>query len=376
MRPEMLWTFWISMAFIVYSMVGYAGCLWLLSLVRKRVVTRAPMEPTVSILIVVRGGEKLIEAKLRNCLEQDYPSEKIEIAVVCDGAAPETEAIVEHYAARSVKLIRAPRQGKNGCLALALGATSGEMVVFTDAGVMMDSNALRLLAENFGDSRVGCVSSEDATGDADSNAEPMYVDFDARVRRLECAVGSMIASSGSLFAARRALCFPWPERMSSDFFVPLNCIQAGYDVIVDIRVRGYLMTVKVSDEFLRKVRTIVHGLDVLYEYRGLLNPFRYGLRSWELFSHKLCRWLLPIAFLAALISSVFLWSAGWVYQAGCIAQCVFYSVGVAAWLIPSRRNALPLKVARFFVMSIAATALAWVKFFSGEYYVTWEPSRR
>ena len=372
----MLWTFWISMAFIVYSMVGYAGCLWLLSLVRKRVVTRAPMEPTVSILIVVRGGEKLIEAKLRNCLEQDYPSEKIEIAVVCDGAAPETEAIVEHYAARSVKLIRAPRQGKNGCLALALGATSGEMVVFTDAGVMMDSNALRLLAENFGDSRVGCVSSEDATGDADSNAEPMYVDFDARVRRLECAVGSMIASSGSLFAARRALCFPWPERMSSDFFVPLNCIQAGYDVIVDIRVRGYLMTVKVSDEFLRKVRTIVHGLDVLYEYRGLLNPFRYGLRSWELFSHKLCRWLLPIAFLAALISSVFLWSAGWVYQAGCIAQCVFYSVGVAAWLIPSRRNALPLKVARFFVMSIAATALAWVKFFSGEYYVTWEPSRR
>jgi len=123
MTPEMVWTFWISVAFIVYSMVGYAGCLWLLSLVRRKVVDRAPMEPTVSILIVVRGGERLIEAKLRNCLEQDYPCEKVDIVVVCDGAAPETEAIVERYAAQSVKLIRAPRQGKNGCLALALGAT-------------------------------------------------------------------------------------------------------------------------------------------------------------------------------------------------------------------------------------------------------------
>jgi len=376
MTPEMVWTFWISVAFIVYSMVGYAGCLWLLSLVRRKVVDRAPMEPTVSILIVVRGGERLIEAKLRNCLEQDYPCEKVDIVVVCDGAAPETEAIVERYAAQSVKLIRAPRQGKNGCLALALGATSGEMVVFTDAAVMMDSNALCLMAENFADPRVGCVSSEDATDGAGINAEPMYVEFDARVRRLECAVGSMIASSGSLFAARRAVCAPWPKRMSSDFFVPLNCIQAGYDVVVDIRVRGYLKTVKVSDEFFRKVRTIVHGIDVLFEYRGLLNPFRYGLRSWELFSHKLCRWLLPLAFLGALVSSAFLWSNGWVYQASCIAQCVFYAAGAAAWLIPSRRTALPLKVARFFVMSIAATALAWVKFFSGEYYVTWEPSRR
>lgn len=372
----MVWLLSISVLFIVYTLVGYVGCLWLLTRFSRKGIARAPIEPRVSILLVVRGGEKIIEAKLRNCLEQDYPREKVEIVVVCDGSAPVTEAIVEKYSNSGVKLIRSERKGKAQGLALALCNTSGEIVVFTDAGVSMRSSALRMLVSNFADPRVGCVSSEDATTDNYDNAEPYYVDFDARMRRLECAFRTMIAASGSLFAARRAVCHKWNERMSSDFFVPLNAIELGMDTVVDTRVKGYLGSVKAGDEFGRKVRTIVHGIHVLNEYRGLLNPFRYGARAWELASHKLFRWLLPLAFAGVFVSSCLLARHSAFFAVVCGLQILVYVCGGLALEFSSLRRFLPVRLASFFVLNVVATVYAWVKCVQGEYYVLWEPSRR
>ena len=130
---------------------------------RSRQHERAEILPSVSVLMVVRGAEKLIENKILNCLEQDYPREKIEIAVVCDGPSPATEEILLRYQDRGVRLLRSERQGKANCLKQALLATSGEIVLFTDVGVRMDPDAVRTIVTNFADFRVGCVSSEDAT---------------------------------------------------------------------------------------------------------------------------------------------------------------------------------------------------------------------
>ena len=372
----MLALFWISVLFIVYTLVGYVGCLWLLTRFDQKQVARASIEPSISILIVVRDGEKIIETKLRNCLDQDYPQEKMEVAVVCDGASPATEAIVESFSDRKVSLIRTGRCGKPYGLAMALRHTSGEIVVFTDAGVLMDTDALRSLVSNFADPRVGCVSSEDATIDNRDNAEPYYVDFDARMRRLECAFSTMIAASGSLFAARRAACQKWNDRMSSDFFVPLNSIMLGMDTVVDTRVKGYLGSVTAGDEFGRKVRTIVHGIHVLNEYNDLLNPFRYGVRAWELASHKLFRWLLPLAFAGVFVSSGLLARYSHLFGAVFLLQMLVYICGALAMEVSCLRRILVLRLAGFFVLNIVATVYAWVKCLQGEYYVLWEPSRR
>ncbi len=371
----MLWLFWLSILFITYTLPGYAVCLWLLSLVRSRKRVRAEIVPSVSVLIVVRGAESLIEGKLLNCLEQDYPGD-FDVAVVCDGPSPATEEIVLRYKDRGVRLLRAERQGKTACLKMALAETYGQIVLFTDVGVRMKSDAIRTLVSNFADSRVGCVSSEDDTRASVGNAEPMYISFDSVLRRLEGAVCSLINASGSLFAARREVCGNWLPPMSSDFFVPLHSIEAGYDVVVDTRVPGYLGTVNVVDEFQRKVRTIVHGLDVFFAHLHILNPFVYGLVSWELVSHKLFRWLLPFGFIAALLSNCFLWNAGAFYRATLVAQVVFHLAGVVPRYFPRCLRFLPFKVASFFMIGNLSTLKSWILYFQGERFQTWEPSKR
>jgi cellulose synthase/poly-beta-1,6-N-acetylglucosamine synthase-like glycosyltransferase len=325
---------------------------------------------------VVRGAENLIEGKIINCLEQDYPRDKLEIAVVCDGPSPATEAIVLRYEDRGVRLLRSERQGKTDCLKLGLEATSGEIVVFTDVGVRMSGDAIRTIVTNFADPSVGCVSSEDATASTVGNAEPIFISFDALLRRLEGAVCSLINVSGSLFAVRREVCRNWPERMSSDFFVPLHAIEAGYDVVVDTRVLGYLSAVKVSDEFPRKVRTIVHGMDVFFNHLRWLNPFVFGLVSWELVSHKLFRWLLPFGFVAALISNVFLWNAGVIYRVTLVAQVLFHLAGILPRCFKPLLQFLPFKIAYFFMIGTLSTLKSWILYLKGERFQTWEPSKR
>jgi len=372
----MLWIFWFSILFIAYTLAGYAACLWLFSCVRSRQRERAEILPSVSVLMVVRGAEKFIENKILNCLEQDYPKEKIEIAVVCDGPSPATEEILLRYQDRGVRLLRSERQGKANCLKQALLVTSGEIVVFTDVGVRMNPDAVRTIVTNFADFRVGCVSSEDATHPALGNAEPIYISFETILRRLEGDVRSLISVSGSLFAARREVCHDWPSGRSSDFFVPLNSIEAGYDVVVDTRVLGYLGAVNFEDEFPRKVRTIVHGLDVFFSHLRLLNPFVYGLVSWELVSHKLFRWLLPFGFIAALVANCFLWNAGVFYRVALVAQVLFHLAGILPRGHRPLLRLLPFKVATFFMTGNLSTLKSWFLYCYGERFVIWEPSKR
>jgi hypothetical protein len=372
----MVYIFWGAIVFVLYVLGGYGVCLWLLLPLRRKARREAPVLPNVSVLIVIRGGENAIEKKLRNTLALNYPADKLEIVVVCDGPSPRAEEIVQRFADRGVRLVRAEARGKAHGLQLALNATSGEIVVFTDVGVMMDAHGLCTMVSNFADPTVGCVSSEDVTQSSDANAEPAYISFEMRLRRLESAVCSLVSASGSLFAARREVCRFWHEGLSSDFFVPLHAIEVGYDVVVDARVLGHVGSVQARDEFQRKVRTIVHGLDVLFAHWNLLNPFRYGLFAWELASHKLCRWLLPFAFGAALLANCFLWNAGCFYRGTLVCQVLLHTAGLLRHVHPRLASLFPVRIAAYFLNANLATLVAWVKFFSGEHYATWEPSRR
>jgi hypothetical protein len=124
------------------------------------------------------------------------------------------------------------------------------------------------------------------------------------------------------------------------------------------------------------VRTIVNGLDVFFMHIGLLNPFRYGLFSWQLVSHKLFRWLVPTAMLALLISNLFLWKSGPFYQLCLIGQAGTYGAGLLALTTSRFANWKPIKLAGYFLMGNAATLMAWFYFLSGEKFVSWQPTQR
>jgi cellulose synthase/poly-beta-1,6-N-acetylglucosamine synthase-like glycosyltransferase len=376
----MIWLFWISIAFIFYTLAGYRALLWIVTRVWRKEHRREPVTPRVTVIIVVHNESATITDKIRNTLAFSYPTDKLEVIVGSDGSTDDTANVVRSFADAGVKLVESPeRKGKHRIQMLASQVAGGEILVFTDASIRAEPDVLIKMVSHFADPGIGCVASVDAIGKLKEGArgELLYVSGEMGLRWLETQVGSSVSLSGSLFAVRRQICDAWHPDMSSDFFLALHAVERGYRVVIDPECTVRLSIVKSQKaEMTRKVRTIVHGLVVFFSHLRLLNPFRYGLFSWQLISHKLFRWLLPFAFLAALISNVFLWKAGIFYKASLVAQLAGYSAALISFFEGRLAKSAVVNLAVFFVIGNVATLVAWWKFCQGERFVTWEPSRR
>ena len=372
---------WSAVGLIVYAYAGYPCALALLSLARSRPVRKTAAMPAVTHIITVHNEESRIRAKLENALIQDYPGE-LEIVVASDCSTDRTDEIVQGFAPR-VRLVRAEeRRGKEAAQQLAIASTSAPILVFSDAATSLDCTGISTLVGNFGDPTVGCVSSIDRILDADGSVsgEGAYVRYEMLLRRLESRVNSLVGLSGSLFAARREVCQRWTIDRQSDFSTLLNSVSLGLRGVIEPDAAGYYTDLRDGRrELERKIRTVVRGLAVLSSNLRLLNPLRHPLFTWQLASHKVCRWLVPFAMIAALVSATLLAGRDGSAAAGPIpyvlvlgAQLGFYMAAAAGLVTGSPALRLPayLVVANFAILA------AWVRFARGERMTTWTPSKR
>jgi glycosyltransferase involved in cell wall biosynthesis len=375
----MIWVFWSAILFLAYTLAGYPLLLALLSLWRTRLHMRAAIKPKVSIIIAAHNEASTIASKIANCLNLTYPADQYEVIIASDGSNDNTVEIVRSFAHRGVKLVDIPeRRGKQYAQLGARDLACGEILVFTDVGVEMDADALQKIVSNFADPSVGCVSSEDRITRRKSwKGEQSYVGMEMWIRRLESRTSSLVTASGSFFAARAAMCRVWHTDQTSDFFVPLNTVRSGLRAIIDpLSIGIYSLASSDSAELHRKIRTVVNGLEVFFTHADLLNPFRYGLFSWQLISHKLFRWLIPSALLLLFISNVFLWPTSNFYQICLVLQIGLYGAGLLALTAERLSIWKPVKLAGYFLLGNAATAIAWIYFLSGEKFVSWNPTQR
>jgi Glycosyl transferase family 2 len=371
--------FWISVAVVVYAYIGYPIVLSLVALVRRRGVAKADVTPTVTFIITVHNEAGRIREKLENTLAQHYPADRLEIIVASDGSTDQTDQIVAGYASLGVRLIRAAeRRGKEAAQKLAVAAASGEVLVFSDAATMLAMDGVRRIVRAFADRTVGCVSSVDHAVDAAGRrgGEGLYVRYEMLLRRLETRVGSVVGLSGSCFAVRREVCREWATDIPSDFNTVLSAVRLGLRGVSDADSVGYYQTLTDgSKEFDRKVRTVLRGIPVLTRNLVMLNPLRYGLFSWQLFSHKLCRWLAPVATVVAFVTNAALAPTSPFWLALFVTQCGFYAIGIAglcrvAWTSGWAR------IPTFFVLVTASTVHAWYRYMRGDRIMMWAPSER
>ena len=222
----MRWVFWAAALLIAYTYAGYGAWLWLRARLFPWPVLRAPQEPYVSIVMVVRNEERWLESKLRNLLELDYPPERYQIVVVSDGSTDRTEAILREHAddPRVQVLMNQLSRGKACGLNDAIRLGAGEVIVFTDARQKIEAGAVRLLMENFADPEVGCVSGALMLGDPESGEAAkgmgLYWRIEKKIRELESDSGSVVGATGAIYAVRRELlteCRKEPFWMTSTF---------------------------------------------------------------------------------------------------------------------------------------------------------------
>ncbi|MGQ0665548.1 MAG: glycosyltransferase family 2 protein [Nitrospiraceae bacterium] len=375
--------FWAAAGFVIYAYVGYPTILFLLSMLGKLPVRRDDITPPVSFIITAHNEEKRIQQKIENSLEQDYPKDRLEIIVASDCSTDRTDEIAMSYGAQEVRLIRATeRRGKEHAQKLAVDQASGGIIIFSDVATILSKDGIRNIVKNFHDPSVGCVSSIDQVinNDGKISGEGAYVRYEMFLRGLESRVNSVVGLSGSFFAARREVCRVWNEDLQSDFNTLLNSVDMGLRGVSDPDSIGYYRNVSDErEEYGRKLRTLVRGMNVLGRRLPLLNPFKYGMFSWQLFSHKVCRWMVPFAMISAVLSNAALISSSSLYGAVFIAQMVFYMSAFVGLQFRSQSRICSrslFRIPAFFLLSNLSILHAWFRFVSGEKIVSWEPSRR
>ena len=371
--------FWSCVGFAAYAYFGYPVAVALVARLRPRPIRREPITPSVSFIITAHNEQARIESKILNTLAIDYPPDRLEIIVASDCSTDETHAIVGRYAAQGVRLIVSPRRGgKEAAQGLAVTESRGEVLVFSDVATQLEPGGVRAILLPFADAAVGCVSSVDRVVDRDGKVtgEGAYVRYEMLLRSLESRAGSVVGLSGSFFAARREVCQPWTVDLPSDFITLLNTLKRGMRGISEPAALGFYKNVADDRrEYGRKVRTVVRGIVGLLQHLDVLNPFRYGLASWQLFSHKLCRWLVPFALVGAFVANVVLALESTFYLILTIMQVVTY--GTAAIGIPwrSKLHGLP-RLVSFMVLVNISILNAWYDVMRGKRVVAWDPSKR
>jgi biofilm PGA synthesis N-glycosyltransferase PgaC len=363
--------FWGAALVIAYAYVGYAGCLWLRARLFPWPVLRAPWEPLISIVMIVRNEERVLEDKLRNLLNLDYPEESLQIVIVSDGSTDRTEEILrEHlHNPRLHVVMNQFSRGKASGLNDAFEWTQGEIVVFTDARQQIEPGALRVLVESFADPDVGCVSGELMLGDLAAGESKrgmgLYWRIEKQVRELESASGSVVGATGALYAVRRELLTAVPEgTILDDVYIPLQVVRQGRRVIFEPRARAWdSPDLGGGLEFERKVRTLSGNYQLLHLMPWILTGQNPVL--WRFVSHKLLRLVVPFALAAMLLAS--LWLKAPLYRVTLILQLAFYALGLGALARLLKRGpaARAADAAATFVLLNTAAVVAFANFISG-----------
>jgi len=380
MEKYFIFTLFISIGAIVFTYFGYPFTLFLLSFLFSRGVKKSHISPRVSLIITAFNEENRITEKLENTKQIVYPRQNLQIIVASDGSTDKTNDIVKSYEQDGVTLYNVKnRAGKENAQKEALQTANGEIIVFSDVATMIEANGLQEIVNNFADSSVGCVSSSDVVIGQDGKpcGEGAYVKYEMWLRRQESKIYSLVGLSGSFFAARKVVCKDFSATMQSDFRTLLNSMRLKLRGVIDPHALGMYKDIQdESREFSRKVRTVVRGLAVFFNNLEFFNIFKYGFFTYQYFSHKLLRWLVPFFMILAIISNVFILHTHITFFIIGICQLAFYISIILSYLLPFLSKIFLFKIPKYFFIANLSIFIAWIKYLRGDRVTMWKPSVR
>ncbi len=357
--------FWVCAGLIAYTHAGYPLVLRALVVLRRR-PTLSPgtweEPPRVSLIVAAYDEEEVIAAKVANALALDYPPERLELIVASDGSG---DATAERAGAAGAEIVlELPRGGKIAAQNAAAERASGEILAFSDANSIWRADALRHLVEAFADPAVGYACGQVRFLDeGGSNLEGAYWRYEMAVREMESALGGVTAGNGAIYAVRASAYLPLAPSGSHDLSLPFELAKRGLrSLYVPWAAAEEKMVPTLEGEFARKRRMMVGLWDIVVG-EGMLSPRGYApLYAFELVSHRLLRYLIPLLHLAALIANVALLGEGWVYTVTLALQVALIAAAVLGRWLPL----MPFRVARYYVMTTASIAAGlWDRFRHG-----------
>jgi cellulose synthase/poly-beta-1,6-N-acetylglucosamine synthase-like glycosyltransferase len=350
--------FWVCLAALVWTHAAYPLAAALLARLRRRPVRHADHEPTVAVIVAAYNEETVIERRIANLRELDYPADKLEIVVTCDAPSDRTAELAE---ATGVRVLRNPRRGKVAAQDAAVRATGSELVAFSDANATWAPDTLRRLVRNFADPDVAYACGRLVLGEPDgANKEGIYWRYELKLREAESALGSITGGNGSVYALRRTDYVEVDPRFGHDLSLPYLMVQRGRRAVYDPSAVAYEKPTPTNeDEYRRKVRMFEHCWLIVLRGRLLRRqPPGYAL---ELVSHRHLRYASGVLHLVLLAASVALVPYSWLY-----AVALGLQLGVLAAAL------VGVGIARYYVLVSWATTQALWNYLRRGVPATWD----
>jgi cellulose synthase/poly-beta-1,6-N-acetylglucosamine synthase-like glycosyltransferase len=364
--------FWVALGLIAYAHLGYPLLLW--GLVRLFGEDESAAEwrddlPLVTLIVPAYDEEEVIERRIANALELDYPRERLQLFVASDGSADRTADLAR--AAGADRVLELPRGGKVAALDSAVREADGRVLAFSDANALWRPDALRRLIDRLADDRVGYVCGQVRfLGGEGGNQEGLYWRYEMAVRALESSLAGVTAGNGAIYAVRREAYLELDPSRGQDISFPYELTKRGWRAAYEPgALAEERMAPTVEGEFRRKRRMMWGLWDVMLKW-GMLDPRGYGLGyAFEIASHRLLRYLTPWLHILALGANLALLGRGGLYTATLVLQLGLLAAAALGRYLPL----LPLRVAYYYVTVTASIAAGlWDRLRAGAVPIGWE----
>ena len=369
--------FWLCLAIVVYTYVGYGLILYLLVFIKRLAIKAKPLAditddclPEVTLMVCAYNEEDIISEKMSNIHSLDYPADRLHLVWVTDGSTDNTNSILSAYP--DVKIVFSPeRRGKSAALKHGIKEVSTEIVMMTDANTMLNPGAVREIVRLMQDPKVGCVSGEKkvmAKSDSDKAAqgEGLYWKYESTLKRLDSELYSAMGAAGELCVIRRQLMTDIPDdTLLDDFVISMEIVRMGYKIAYTSKAFAMEYgSADLHEESKRKRRIAAGGLQSSWRLRSLMNPLRHPVVAFQFVSHRVLRWTITPVCLFALIplnTILVLSGEGIIYTIIWILQILFYASALAGMKISKYFVFMNLNVFRGMAYLINNTSGTWEK---------------
>ncbi len=386
--------FWVCLFITVYTYVGYGLVLWLAVRI-KRLIKGRPRSltlpadaelPHVTFLVCAFNEQDVVDMKIANTRQMDYPADKLHLMWVTDGSTDDTNLRLSQYP--DVEVVFTPeRRGKTAALNHGIGLVKTPLTVMTDANTMVNAEAIREIVRCMQDPRIGCVAGEKrvmARDDSHTAAqgEGLYWRYESALKQMDSDLYSAMGAAGELNAIRTQLYEPMPENaLLDDFVMSMRIVDRGYRVAYT--PLAYAMeygSADLTEESKRKQRIVAGGLQSCWWLRGMMNPLRNAVVAFQFVSHRVLRWTVtPFALLALIPLSVALvmMKAGTVYTVAWMLQVLFYLAAAAGYILDAIGHKSKLLYVPYYFLFMNLNVFRGIRYlYTHRHGGTWEKARR
>lgn len=376
--PALELLFWALLSLIFYVYFGYPLILLIWSQLPTKPLVREEITPTVTILICAYNEDEIIEQKIKNSFELDYPSEKLKIIIASDGSSDQTNEIVSKYENNQLTFLHyAERRGKIGAILNTMPQINSEIVIFSDANTLCAKDAVKKIVRNFTDPTIGAVSADvilQNDNPSFSSPETAYYLYERWIQHKETKIGSIIGADGGMYAIRRKLFVPPSiNTILDDFVISMNIAILGYRVIYDEEAKGYeRSTISHKSEFSRKSRVIAGCIQSVKQCEGVPGFNQPSLLFCYL-SHKFLRWMAPIFLVALFFTNITLavYSSQHFFKFILAGQLIFYGLAMSGCFLNRSATNKFSSIPFYFCLENGAALYGLYKGLLNKQKVTW-----